>query len=215
MKTHLMIDIETLSTESNAIMISLGAVFFNEKEILERAEFYFAPEAWKGVSKPETIEFLLKNERAFAYYRRKIACSGSNTIEDICNFLKGRHFDRIWANTPAFDLVILKNQLKAAEHEPFWDYFQERDYRTIVKIFEDFGIEINLNFDGIKHTPLADAEAQAKKLMELNKKTKIIFYYDRAENTNKNNKISRVDRGVCGKKHINQPKWRAGYNCLL
>lgn len=65
----------------------------------------------------------------------------------------------MWAKSPSFDCMILKEAYYRVGLKCPWGYYNERDLRTITHIVSGFVPEPT--FKGIKHQALADALHQA------------------------------------------------------
>ena len=72
-------------------------------------------------------------------------------------------YPKIWANSPAFDLVILAHAYRVAGMEPPWKFWQERCYRTFKS---EFGHFLAKEFDGdlTPHRADHDAIQQTRRL---------------------------------------------------
>lgn len=128
---HLMIDIETGSTQIDATIFSIAAVGFNPQigEVLPRTSFYeeFDHRQNRHTS-PETMAW-------WADQPIPPPVSTTPLIEGLNRFLAWLPpADAIWANSPSFDLCILKNA--CAQYDLSWPYpfWCERDVRTIKAI---------------------------------------------------------------------------------
>lgn len=66
----------------------------------------------------------------------------------------------MWANSPAFDLVMLRNAFNKHHVDAPWGFWIERDFRTFLSM---------TNADRVKpevaHDALSDAKAQAQTLI--------------------------------------------------
>ncbi len=176
-----MIDIETLSTNSNAIILTIASIKFNIKEkipklrkISEENKFYCRVkidsceklgmcqdkntlEWWKNQSKEAQNEALYHSDRLDID-----AALGKLSI-----FLRG--CENIWANSPNFDCVILENAYKLCNMCVPWKYWNLRDCRTVYKI-----AEVSLKDIGeTSHNSLEDCYNQILCLKNAFKKIKI------------------------------------------
>src|SRR5690606_7228412 len=66
---------------------------------------------------------------------------------------------RIWANSPSFDCVILKNALDKANYKTPWRFSKERDVRTLTSLFPE---SKEIAFKGIVHYAIDDCYHQIK-----------------------------------------------------
>jgi hypothetical protein len=165
---HFMIDIETLSTYSDAVILSIGLVTFNEKEILKK-------ESWnlninnqiltRRIDR-DTIKFWQDKEDQFMKTRKKTF--GLRFVLQQIQFTinvesEGKEF-KVWAKSPDFDLDILANAYKQYQEKTPWEYWNKMDVRTIYTLMKMKGIEKSKNIN--HHNALSDAESQAKDVIK-------------------------------------------------
>lgn len=172
---NLMIDIETLSTSKNSVIISLGAVFFDIETGKLGSSFYYTitrESCWEyGLEEDgETLRWWSEQtEEARAVLTCPDAEALPQVLHDFAGWLgenipENQHAE-IWGNGPSFDNAILDNAYKACGIKTPWRYRNERCVRTMVNIGRQL-----LNIDpkktiervGTHHHALADAEHQAK-----------------------------------------------------
>lgn len=168
-----MIDIETLSTKPDAVVLSVGAVAFNmqnEQIIINDSNLDLTDQFRLGRRvDADTLHWWMRQDdlaRTLAFGEEGREPVHRNTLFEMvlrdtgCGpeaFSKMRY---IWANSPSFDLVIL-NDLFGKEG-CFWNYRQERDVRTICDGL-DYKPEMHAQ-DGVAHTPVWDCMYQIKKV---------------------------------------------------
>lgn len=172
-----MIDIETLSTRKNALILSIGVVLFDRAtgEIGHKREwildnhfvggYHVCPRTqnwWDGQG-IEAQDRIFKNPNKV---EAKVA------LQEVTDLLvqnttgTQRNGCRIWGNGPTFDLTIMDNayRTEGLSGQP-WTYGNERDVRTMVDLgrqFFDFDPKTEMPFEGVKHSASDDAEHQAK-----------------------------------------------------
>lgn len=154
-----MIDIETLSTESNAAIVSIAAKKFNPwstENNGESIEIFIDIESCKALNLQQsqsTMEWWKNNDQDVYKYNfeseprvdLKSACSNLN------DFVRG--CCRFWCQGMNFDAPILENAFRAVSLTPAWKYWQWRDARTIQKLLPNTQIKNN-------HNPLSDCDNQ-------------------------------------------------------
>lgn len=168
-----MIDLETLGLAQNTKMLSIGACCFDITKISTREELaqdafyanidgesYDAADGlftetpstlrfWKEQS-PEAVQVLKGNQHPW--------------YDAVGKFFKWKrpHLGNVWANSPSFDLAILKYHTRLfGNSEDLWEFWKERDFRTLKALYETkFGKEVAPT-PGIKHYALDDAINQA------------------------------------------------------
>lgn len=163
-----MLDTETLSTEPNAVIVSLGGVKFTLNDgIIDR----FYTNINSNDSKryglhvcPGTLEWWKKQSKESI-----LAWAGSDvTLYDaMVNFKRwyGPKALTTWAHGIDFDFPIIRSSLRAVGMDCPWPYFNQMDSRTV------FGL-INLKTKEIErvgdfHNAQGDAETQAIALIEI------------------------------------------------
>ena len=180
MTTSVMLDLETLGTGNKALVLSIGAVKFNQTEIFDRihigVDLTSLPKALDFEIDPKTILWWLDEERAPA--RKAYAELGK---VDIYTALEGFALwygqdapeapagECIWGNGSTFDNVILRSAYETCGMEypaPFW---ADKCYRTIKNLRPD----IKLERVGTHHSAVDDAESQARHLMAIAKELEV------------------------------------------
>jgi hypothetical protein len=167
----LMIDLETLSTHNDAAIISIGACLFDMETGQIGPTFHTHIELddslLRGHISADTVKWWLKQDDA----ARNAIASPAKTVKlasalfNLCEFITRNKALNLWSNGATFDLVIIRNALERFGYSIPWQYWQERDTRTLVDIAERItGINAakTTEFTGTKHDALADAIHQAK-----------------------------------------------------
>ena len=177
--THVMVDIETLSTKKNAVIVSIGAVRFDPRATLEEPVklpnwFYSivgVPSQQHRHIEPSTLSWWFKqNESARKAVEEALVCREHYTaaLDRFAEWLLvGGEPQAIWANSPSFDLVILRDAFENTELRGStprtcpWSFRAERDFRTLRRLFPGTG-------SGAcnAHNALADAAWQARTTQE-------------------------------------------------
>ena len=137
MTTHAMIDIETLGTEPDCVVLSVGAVKFNPFNSEEpHTRTLWRPSADEQINSgrsvlESTLEWWAKQEE----HVREMTFTEEGRIPvkdfagDLNKWLTG--VDKIWCQGPQFDMVILENLFKQFDHHRNWAFWQVQDCRTI------------------------------------------------------------------------------------
>lgn len=168
--SHLMLDLETLAITEDARILSIGAVFFDFAGIKDKVHIKLSQteefDYYVSVS-PSTIQWHLK-ENAETF--KALMLEGKTTLASALGLL-GTHYSLyyplfIWANSPSFDLSILRYHYKNLDiHCPF-SYSKDMDYRTLMKLHPECKVFSSLS----PHDALEDAVAQAENVREYMKK---------------------------------------------
>ena len=162
-RKHCMIDLETLSTNYNACIVSIGACKFTfgdgiTDEFKINIDAKSAKQAGLHIS-PSTIEWWSKQDPA----ARKAWQQNSIPIKDaLTQFLEwyGSRSLVTWGCGANFDITITESALKAVGMEMPWKYHDVMCYRTLKNII---GVETERS--GTYHDALDDAKSQARTLL--------------------------------------------------
>ena len=157
-----MVDMETLSTSLDTVILTLGAVKFDPFSLEEPSDpiyirFDLEDQEKLGRTIDEsTLEWWGRQgadvlEEAFSDEDRVSLTEG---IDDFHKWYWSSN--NIWSNGSIFDVMILENVYAQLRKPIPWHYYQVRDVRTIFNL----GIDPGMNKDSLHHA-LADAYEQA------------------------------------------------------
>lgn len=159
---NIMVDLETMSTSSQAAIISIGAIYFDAKEGLGK-EFYCkvslasCMKAGLEVDAPTIIWWLQQAESARKeFFDNDKADSLEDALTKLSEFIEPGC--QIWGNGPAFDNAILQSAYRLLGKKLPWKYSNDRCFRTIKELFP--GVAKPPKSD--HHNALADAKWQAQ-----------------------------------------------------
>jgi len=165
---NVMIDIETLGTSSNSVILSIGAVEFNNEELGKEFEVFIDPKSCTEhglVIDADTVMWWLGQSDAARGELLKRKCV---TLERAIIQLheafdwKGKE---VWCNGTDFDFPIISSACKALGVVEPWQYWTKSDFRTLKKLLKKLKPNkpySELTVDAtVKHSSLADAKAQA------------------------------------------------------
>lgn len=169
---HLMIDLETMGTNTNAPIVVIGAVFFDPQTGEIGPVFYIVislVDAMNTGAVPDggSIEWWLKQT---SEARAAILADQVKLKDALLQFREfiNEHSDekivQVWGNGATFDNVILRRSYERQEIHCPWCYTNDRDVRTIVALglTIDFDARKIIAFGGERHNALHDARYQAK-----------------------------------------------------
>ena len=167
---HGMIDLETLGTGSNSVVVSVGLVAFNIStgEILAELDIGLNLNQQiktGGVIDGDTLEFhFAQAPDSIQKMAQRKVLDVKEGLDLISNFIKANNITTLWGNGATFDNVILRN-LYARHLKVFpLGFWTDRDLRTAVDIYN---IEVGaVPFEGIRHYCLDDARHQVKILTD-------------------------------------------------
>lgn len=167
---HLMIDIETLGTGINSVVLSIGACYFEPRTGEIGKTFHqhirMGTSTMYGMEMDtETILWWMNQSEDARKSIINGQKSGSNIVNVLIHF---RHFvdKRVkpWSNGATFDISILENSFNKCKVDVPWCFWNIRDVRTIVELGRelDFDPKVDMPFQGTRHDALADAIHQAE-----------------------------------------------------
>jgi DNA polymerase III epsilon subunit-like protein len=165
MLSDIMIDLETLSTSTNASILTIGAVKFdpfnNDIDNSTCEKFYVKVDLDScdalGLDVSEdTLEWWSKQskeaqEEAFSTDNRIHIREAFNQLYKFCWGAK-----RVWSHGAAFDIVICENVFRKLNKAVPWNFWEVRDTRTLF----DLGLDPQRP-PVLKHHALEDAWNQA------------------------------------------------------
>jgi exodeoxyribonuclease VIII len=165
-----MIDLETLSTDPRAVILSVGACKFTETTIVDTfyREVEIQPQFKNRHISAETLKWWLsQGEEAQRVFGDADKASLAHVLADLTIFV-GADAPTIhtWANGASFDLPILATAYTDAGGPVPWRFYNERCYRTVKNLFDGQYKKLELGQE-LKHNALNDAVFQARQLMEI------------------------------------------------
>ena len=179
---NVMIDIETLSLKPNAAVISIGVAAFSiEEGVTDSSEWKLKLSNVYGHIDPDTVDWWMHQsdaarEDTFGGTLRHSPFSAATGLRDFLAAHGGKDA-LIWANSPSFDLVILRNwweNMPAGRAHPTigdtpWpvSYRNERDFRTLVNLALDLDIDVSDCWLDTAHSAVGDACNQARAVAKI------------------------------------------------
>lgn len=174
---HIMLDLETLDTESTAVVTAIGAVFFDPSIRWVGPAYYAVMDDWREqveigrTISPETVKWWLKQSDD----ARKELHSPlfPTSLSDALNGFKGfvsQHGNVdpnkvcVWGNGANFDNVILRSLYKSYGEAAPWAWYNDRCYRTLKSLGSRAP---KIEFQGERHNARADAINQAENANEI------------------------------------------------
>ena len=156
-----MVDLETLATSPNAVILTLGAVTFDpaSNKIFDKLYYRVDVDSCDRlgmVVDDATIEWWSK--QAANVQTEAFAEDNRVPIEEVIEkFHKfAWNCDAFWSHGATFDLVILDCYYRKLNKVPPWNFWQIRDTRTLF----DLGYDPEMPKEGL-HNALEDASRQA------------------------------------------------------
>ena len=164
MAIHAMIDIETLGTSPDCVVLSVGAVKFDPFTNIEpNNRLLWRPSTEEQFNANRTVlDSTLEwwatqpkhiQDEAFTEEGR---VSLIDFFKDLNKYLVG--VDKIWCQGPQFDMVILEDLFNQFKHHTNWAFWQIQDCRTL---FNMMSVDPRKAIETHAHSADADAFVQA------------------------------------------------------
>lgn len=167
--TDIMLDLETLSTDPNAMVIAIGAVAYGAHD--EEVNSFYAAIDIKygalGTICPDTVAWWMSqsDEARLVFSKEMAVRTQAEALADFATWMHQFKGANVWGNGVDFDNVILRNCYKMHHMQTPWHYRQNRCYRTIKNMFPN----IPYTRVGVHHNAVDDARTQGQHLMEIYK----------------------------------------------
>ncbi len=170
-----MIDLETLGTRADSVIISIGAVKFDpDSDALDNDGFYASvsidsnTEAGRHIGEDTLLWWMGQSPAAQAVFREAKIVLGV-ALDELQAF-----FDRpdyqVWSNGADFDIPMLAHAYHTHGLNAPWKFFNTNCFRTMKKLpFAKNAAKVE---NVLKHNALTDAVTQARQLQEYYKEMK-------------------------------------------
>ena len=162
-----MIDLETLGTTSDSVILSIGAVRFDENGIDDNA-FYCSVSidsnlaAGRKISEDTLIWWMNQSKEAQKVFNEpKIVLS--EALYALRDFMPQDNDCLVWSNGADFDIPMLTHAFKQMDIEVPWKFYNVRCYRTMKALAP----HVKVPRLGVHHDALADAVYQASHLVAI------------------------------------------------
>ncbi|HBA7886504.1 TPA: exonuclease [Escherichia coli] len=166
---HLMIDLETMGTNPDAPINSIGGKFFDPETGEMGPEFSktIDLDTAGGVIDRDVIKWWLKQSREAQSAILTDEIPLDDALLQLREFIdenSSEFFVQVWGNGANFDNVILRRSYERQGIPCPWRYCNDRDVRTIVELGKalNFDARTDIPFEGERHNALDDARYQAK-----------------------------------------------------
>jgi exodeoxyribonuclease VIII len=168
MTTRIMMDLETLSTDNNALILSIGACQFDAGvPLVNNRTFYRAvrqdlqESKWgRSVSKATQLWWAGQSEAARFVFVDPTAVELDRALIDFTLWLNGEVVE-MWGNGADFDNVILGSAYEATHLSRPWSYGRNRCFRTLKNLGIPLAPGEGAQRGGTHHNALDDALHQS------------------------------------------------------
>lgn len=165
-------DIETMGLDSNAAIVAVGMTRFNRKTGDYVTTTYYIKDP-SGNIDIDTVRWWCDQEDEV---RSKISTPQHGYIalteQELCETITQvvDNNTKVWGNGSIFDISILESLFKRKSISVPWKFWNIRDVRTVVDMYDVDVVELSKSIDGyIKHECGIDSMLQAKIVIESNK----------------------------------------------
>lgn len=176
MKYDISVDLETLGTNSDAVICSIGACLFDRKTGDIYDEFYqninweqagrsikaSTVEWWLNQSPDAVSQLLAKGEDGKVNTIEDSLLDFSDWIQETTKLAEPRNIN-MWAKGSKFDIGILEHAYKQLDLSIPWSYNSDRCMRSLMEL----GVDVSHIESGTAHNALDDAVYQAKVICEI------------------------------------------------
>lgn len=156
---HIMLDFETLGLDSNAIILSIGAVEFNPWAATEDtciiSQFYLELSQDQPFRSIDIDTLMWRKSQTIPMPQGDITIQ--EAMEAFDTFLIERTPVMLWAQGADFDFPKLETSFAQCKLKYPWKYNSKRDLRTLISLCPGVAWPTNPN----KHNALSDATYQA------------------------------------------------------
>jgi exodeoxyribonuclease VIII len=162
----IMLDLETLGTAYNSVIIAIGAVKFDPSTMKITDTFY------RVVDRQSCVDFGMEIDQNTVDWWAKQSTEaraafnepGITIVQALEEF---KHFANkdsvIWGCGSDFDNVLLTNAYNKTNIEQPWKYYNNRCYRTMKNMVPS----VKIKRSGTHHNAIDDAASQAHHLMKI------------------------------------------------
>lgn len=166
MPTHAMIDLETLDTTPNGVVITIGAVKFDpfNKAMLPHSDFYHRLDANEQMSvgrtvSSDTLDWWAKQDEKII--EEALGDHDRTEIVPMLRALKKWYVgcDAVWAQGTTFDIVMIEQLCRQFNQPIPWSFWTVKDSRTL---FDLLPTDPRKQFKFDAHNALEDARTQAQ-----------------------------------------------------
>ena len=164
---NVMVDLETLGTVADAVILSIGAVCFDlDSDRIDDDGFYASisvdsnVEAKRRIQEDTLIWWMKQPPEAQAVFHEEKQTLGS-ALDDFADWL-GPDADKLylWSDGADFDLPMLQHAYVQRGMGVPWKFWNNRCFRTFKSL--PHARQVVIKREGVHHNALADALHQAK-----------------------------------------------------
>lgn len=140
---HCMIDIETLGTKADSVVLTIGALRFDpfsDDDPSDGLHLYLEVDEQTRNGRlvsEDTLQWWAEQEEEVRsdVFREDGRSTVKQALDSLHSFVKDA--DAVWAQGPTFDMVILENLYASYGRSAPWRYSRVRDSRTLFAVLGD------------------------------------------------------------------------------
>lgn len=159
---HIMIDLETLATTADAVILSIGAVKFNLDGVISDEAFYCVCDLHSQNDRyisPDTLTWWIdQGENAKRVFSEPNKLSIHEALQALEAWVDRDDY-LLWSNGADFDIPIINHALRHCGMTPLAKHWNHRCFRTLKNEYKSCPMP---DFIGSQHNALMDAIHQAK-----------------------------------------------------
>lgn len=131
---HVVVDIETLGTDPDTVVLSIGAVRMVGDRVTDDT-FYVTIDYERQIKDGRsvtgsTLKWWMDQRSEVRAEAMKAELPPGRAVSQFLEWLGKEEYTFIWGNAPSFDMAILSSLFKDHGAEAPWTHQQERDIRT-------------------------------------------------------------------------------------
>jgi len=173
MTTHATIDIETLGTKPDTVVLTIGGIKFDpHADDGLHSEFYYRLDADEQIQNgrsvlDSTLDWWSKQDKSV--YEEAMSVDNRTPVPGVLKALNKWlvGVDKIWCQGPLFDIGILQNLYAEMDLHHNWPFYIIRDSRTLFGLMDK---DPRKEIDFAAHNALADAIVQSLCIQKVYKK---------------------------------------------
>lgn len=174
---HVMLDLETLATTADAVILSIGAVRFDlDSDYIDDAGFYSSVSIDSNLEygrriDESTLVWWLKQEAAAqaVFHEPKVHLSAA--LNALTDWMYPSDRLEVWSNGADFDIPMLAHAFRQAGADVPWNFWNTNCLRTYKKL--PAAKAVPRPEAAVKHNALHDAIAQAKLAQAIRRAMKV------------------------------------------
>lgn len=163
---HVMVDLETADNVPTSAIVSIGALVFQGPNVglcfYTAVDFLSSKNLGLTESKKTMDWWANQDPKAQAVFTDPKRKPVLVALADFYVFMQALSNPLLWGNGSDFDNAILHTAYRLAGMQPYWDFWNNRCYRTAMA-----GIQLPRESRvGVYHNALNDAQTQAERLLK-------------------------------------------------